>query len=322
MADVGTISQGINTSRLERRVVIALIAFYLAFMLTYLHNQRIILPTLGEKIGQHAEFLANEAPNPYQYRFMLHWFTEGTIRLTSFAMPQERAFILAQALTVFLTTWLALYAFERIMRIWFHGTAALGGMILLAAIQPLTYFNYHYLPTSYPAQLFFILGVWLIYQNRRRWLGLLLFISLFNRLDTPAFLIFLYFISQWNPKDRSFWLTVIGYGVGFVLIAWLFRVVCDFNPMVRPFSFYPAYNLKTAGTVLVAVIYGPFWIWAVMGLRGAPRFLRRAFPFVPFMIVLHFFVAKINEVRYFLPLAPIIIPLSFGYLLGWKKRDD
>lgn len=311
-----------GTTLLEKRTVIALIAFYLAFMLAYLHHQRIILPTLGEKIYQHEEFLANQAPNPYQYRFMLHWVTEGFKWAASFAMPPEKSFVVAQALTVLLSTWLALYAFQHYLRIWFDAVASFGGMILLAAVQPLTYFNYHYLPTSYPAQLFFILGFLLILENRRLLLGLLLFISIFNRMDTPAFLIVLYFLCQFNLKDRAFWLTVIVYGICFFFISWLFRFVCGFNPMIRDFLFYPVYNLKTLGTVLVAVIFGPFWIWSAMGLRGAPRFLKRAFWFVPIVLAIHFFVAKINEVRYFLPLAPVVIPLSFGYLLGWKNETE
>jgi hypothetical protein len=67
-------------------------------------------------------------------------------------------------------------------------------------------------------------------------------------------------------------------------------------------------------TVFLLLMFGAVWALAYMARRDAPEMLRRALWLVPPFLVLHYVVAMVNEVRLFLPLAPILIPLAWWTL--------
>lgn len=299
-----------------------ILAFYFSFFLTYLHHHTITLPSVDEKIEQHQQYMKNQAPNPYHHRILLHGLVEIWLRMSSVALDAKTAFIVSQAGIVLITTCLSLYLFYFYLRNWFSEALSLLGMSWLAAIQPFTYMNYHYQPTSYAAMMFCIIGFQWMYQQRRGEFAVLLLVSALNRIDTAIFLFAFYFFIHWDKTNRTFWLSLIGYAIEIVSIHAACLFFMGSNPMVRSFAFYPKYNLTTEGSALVALIYGPLWIWPFLNRRLAPPFLRRALWFVIPFVAIHFCVAKINEVRYFIPLAPVLTPLSLGYLFGWSRHSE
>jgi len=296
-------------------------ALHFALLLTYIHWKAIDEPSLQEKMQQHQIFLGGEAPNPYQYRILLHLICELCLKAAAPVLEEELAFLLTQLGFTFLTTFAALCFFYLYLRSWFAPQTALLGMVVLAAIHPLTYFNYHYQPSSSLALLVFIVSMWAMDQKCWGCLLIWMIVGMLNRFDTAVFLMILLVLvsEQWNERR-------------FLLFLWLCGVLLlstvgglwfyyGPRPAVHSVSFHLSYNLTTIGTGLLILLYGPFWIWPLKGLTEAPRFLRRAFWLVPFYILLHFFAAKVNEVRLFLPLATILIPLSLP-LVERGLRDD
>ncbi len=62
---------------------------------------------------------------------------------------------------------------------------------------------------------------------------------------------------------------------------------------------------------------------AFLGAKaGGPAMLRRALWLVPPYVALHYVVARAGEVRLFLPLAPVLIPLSWWVLFPEARRRE
>ncbi|MEW6238003.1 MAG: hypothetical protein AB1656_21655 [Candidatus Omnitrophota bacterium] len=298
-----------------------LLAVHLAAILAYVHLKYIDEPTLSDKIEQHRTFLAGKALYPYQYRVFLHLACEAFLRASSSFLAYEKSFLFFQVGVVFSTTAASLLLFYRYLKIWFPDASALFGMTFLAAIHPLSFFNYHFQPSSSLILAIYIVGMLSIYYDQWIWLILCIAVASLERFEAAFFLISMYFLCA-DKRTGRFWLffalyVLIGIGAAAGL-RWYFGP----QPYVHSAAFHLSYNFRTPGTLLLAVLYGPFWLWALLGFASAPKFLRRILLIVPIFVLLHFFVAKVNEVRLFLPLAPILIPLGFGYWFGWKQNND
>jgi len=309
-----------NSRRMSQAGVI-LLAVHLAAILAYVHLKYIDEPTLNAKIEQHQTFLAGKALYPYQYRAFLHLACEAFLQASSSFLAYERAFLFFQVGVIFSTAAASLLLFYRYLQIWFPDALALFGMAFLAAIHPVSFFNYHYQPSSSLILVIYISGMLLIYCEQWGWLILCIAIASLERFEAAFFLILMYCLGA-EKRTGRFWLFFAQYaliGIGSAAgLRWYFGS----QPYVHSAAFHLSYNLHTPGTLLLAVLYGPFWLWALLGFASAPRFLRRALLIVPIFVLLHFFVAKVNEVRLFLPLAPILIPLGFGYWFGWKEEAE
>ena len=67
-------------------------------------------------------------------------------------------------------------------------------------------------------------------------------------------------------------------------------------------------------TLFAFLLFGVLWVLPWRAMKEAPQLLRRSLWLLPPFVLLHYVVAVVQEVRLFLPLAPIIIPLSWWVL--------
>lgn len=272
----------------------------------------------GRLIYNHEQLLRFNYFNNEQSRLLQFYIPELFHRL--FSLSIERAYILQRWLFVFL----AFVCFHKYLRKWFDVSKSFSGVLFLAAIMPLTYFNH--LQESAPLLLLtFLLGLWAIRENKILSLMIVFLIGALNN-ETMLILPLVYFF--YNYKDRSFKgllglcqstflislpLLLIGpiryinrnkphLGGAWHLTDNLSNIVKD--SQMNFFDFYNAIYLY------IFFIFNVFWIYAFFKYKRKPLFLQRASLMIPFFIVVHLFTGIIHEVRQMLPLSFIIIPMA------------
>ncbi len=212
-----------------------------------------------------------------------------------------------------LATGLALFFFDRYLRVWFRPGAAAAGALALAAVLPFTYLRV--VQESDPINLLvFVLAFWAMAEDRDSTLLPLVAIGTLNR-EATALIPAVYLLARWGQRPAR---QVLGRAVALAL-AWGV-VYLGLIALYGRRDYYCdvlMWELNVASwgpTVSVVLLFGVLWILAVSGARRAPVLLRRALWLLPPYLVLHYVVAMVNEVRLFLPYAPVIIPLSWWWL--------
>src|SRR5260370_28858725 len=144
----------------------------------------------GTLDGNHRLLLAFQCTNNEQSRLLQFYIPEAFVRLLGLSVIN--AYILQRWLFVFL----ALLCFHAFLRKWFDVGLTFAGVMSLAAIMPLSYFND--LQESSPLLLLtFLLGLWSIREHRNGWYMLILAVGAVNN-ETMLFLPAVYFFYGFN----------------------------------------------------------------------------------------------------------------------------
>jgi hypothetical protein len=77
-----------------------------------------------------------------------------------------------------------------------------------------------------------------------------------------------------------------------------------------------------SGYLYNVFMFGALWIFSYLKFSEKPSFLRRASLVIPFFIIAHLIAGKIGEARLMLPLAFIVIPMSFFYLFRANRQME
>jgi hypothetical protein len=263
----------------------------------------------------HMEMVLGQAPAPNQYRPLTPWLAEGLASVLAGGVSQPTlALFYAYLLLRGVVTGIGLLYFDRYLRTWFSGAAAAAGALCLAAVLPFTY--QRVVQESDPINLLvFVLAFWAIAKERDLLLIPLVAVGTLNR-ETTAMIPALYLLARWGqrPAREIAWKTA-AIGGAWVLVYGVLRLAyggreyyCDVMMWSQNWSAW-------VPTGRVLLVFGALWVLAFLGARaGGPAMLRRALWLVPPYVALHYVVAKADEVRLFLPLAPILIPLSWWVL--------
>lgn len=262
----------------------------------------------------HLDMIGGHAPAPNQYRPLTPWLAEGL----RYLLPGESVYT-AYLLLRGLITGLTLFFFDRYLRVWFSSAAAAGGALCLAAIMPFTYWRV--VQESDPVNLLvFVLGFWALARERDLLLIPLVLVGTLNR-ETTAMLPAVYLLARWRerPAGEVAWRTAAIAGA-WALAYGALRLGYGEREYYCAVVMWSD-NVKTLGpTVLVLLLFGAMWGLAFVGAKTGPTMLRRSLWLVPPYIALHYVVALAWEVRLFLPLAPVIIPLSWLVLFPETER--
>ncbi len=256
----------------------------------------------------HQQMIGGTAPAPNQFRPLTPWLAEW-LRLI---LPGHNLY-LSYLLLRGLVTGVTLFVFDRYMRVWFAPAAAAAGALALAAIIPFTY--YRVIQESDPIALLMVtLSFWALARERDLWLIPLVLIGTLNR-ETSALIPAVYFLSRWRerPAKELAWRTAV-LVAAWALVYFGMIAVYGWRPYYCDTVMWPQNIQSVYPTLQLVLVYGAIWVLAALGARQAPAMLRRTIWLVPPYIALHYVVALVNEVRLFLPLAPILIPSSWWAL--------
>lgn len=266
------------------------------------------IANLAELPSWHSQMIVGSAPAPNQYRPL----TPHLVEFVRFFMPDGNL-IAAYFVLRSVVTGVTLFFFDRYLRVWFSKSAAAAGALCLAAIIPFTYFRV--VQESDPVNLLvFVLSFWALAKGRDLWLIPLVLVGTLNR-EAVAMIPAVYLVVRWGREQtaRLIWRTAaIGaswaavYG-GLLLFYGRRAYYCDVVMLAQNLS-------SLLPTIHVFLVFGVIWALAFMAWRQGPEMLRRALWLTPLYVALHYCVAIAQEVRVFLPLAPILIPLAWRAL--------
>ena len=261
-------------------------------------------------------------------------------RLLQFGIPEffHRFFGLtivdAYILQRVLFTFAAFVCFHVYLRKWFDRQVAFAGVIFLAAIMPLTYYNH--LQESAPMLLLtFLLTLWAIRERRVFLYVMLLVVGALNN-ETVLILSSVYFfynIRSWRIVQLCrISLASVATCLPAFAVSALMRYVTRERPHLGGAWHLPGNLVNIADQIFwspidwwraeylyVFLIFGAFWFYAFCRWNQAPLFLKRASLMIPLFITCHMLTGIIREARQMLPLSFIVIPLALCYLF---PRDE
>ncbi len=270
-------------------------------------------PTLVARRQIHHGVLSHTATAPDRYRLLAPAIVEGPMRVLRQWMPPEAAFDRVYAVFYLAAMTALLWSQFAYLRVWFTDEQALIAVLLLASTLRITIRQHDYAPFSYLEPTFFAVGLLLILQDRRVWLGLLVAVASLNR-ETGIFVVLLFAATQ--PLTRRNLLTTIAYaGVWaavFIGVRWFGGEADRYWELGRIWRT----NLSQPGLTVynVTAFLGVMWIFAVIGFRRAPAFLQRAAMVIPAYAGAVLVWGLWWEVRLLLPLLPLVLPLALSAL--------
>ena len=279
----------------------------------------------------HYLLLAFQYTNNEQSRLLQFTIPEAFRRLLGLTVPH--AYIAQWWLFVFLT----LLCFHFYLRKWFDTKLAFAGVLFLAAIMPLTYRNH--LQQSAPLLLLtFLLALWAIRDHRTVWYTVILAVGALNN-ETMLVLAAVFFFYNFKKFEGRHLITLSAKTIGTTLPAFLLvglmRILTRDRPhlggawhlpdnvqgmwtdlsTMSPFSYWQAYYL------FIVLIFGVFWLYALLKYAKKPLFLQRAGLMIPLFILAHFVTGITTEARQMLPLSFLVIPMALYTLFPPGDQD-
>ena len=263
----------------------------------------------------YAQIIGNTGAYPDQYRVLTYYIAYLLIHT---GIPFSFAFSILR----FVFTAASFFILYRYLENWLEPIAALLGIFILAAVLPETYLFYAMQPADPLNMLVFFLAILILLKKRDIWFLPLLIIGMLNR-ETAILLPLIFLFVRFGITPVKYWLPrFITYSFVSLSIYVGLRTVFGTKAPYAPTSLlhYWLINLTDWQTWLQLIgFFGFFLLFAWQKWREKPEFLRRMTLILPIFFLIHFTVGYMREVRYFLPLLPIILPFA---LINLSKSQD
>lgn len=281
------------------------IFIYLFAAFVYLRLNTVVARQLlnFELLGIHNNLINGTHYAPLQYRLISFYFPELLHRVLPISIK------LSYMIPRYIWISLSLIIFHQYLKKWFTEKISHIGTLYFCVIIFWTIRSN--IQESEPLNIFiFILSMLLIIEEKYYILLLIIIIGSFNKL-TIIFIPAAYFL--YNFKRVTFWKLTIK---TILLFLPVFAICGGLRYYFRnnPYQcelIQLHYNFSSIFFIAKPIIlYNLFWILPFISFKSKPIFLRRVSLIVPVFVVLHFIIGIVFEVRLFLPLAPILIPMG------------
>jgi hypothetical protein len=296
------------------------LAAWLAAMLTYDYYIRIENPQMQSRMELHRMVVTGTAPYQYRYRVLIPYAADGLARVLQqtpvfSGLPEvehlgysHRAFTVSFGIFNFAAMALMLWAIGVLMTRTLTFELAMFGVALSAMMLEFTFRHHNYHPWSFWEGAFFAVGLLLIHLRRYWAFSVLSILALLNR-ETSVFLLLAFAAIEW-PDARGLRFAIGNFAVWIAGFFALHRVV-GYAPAT--FTIQMAIegnrsNLLLAVWMNLLLIGIPLpLVWR--GLKRAPVLYRRAALALPPYLALLFVIGYWWEIRYWITMLPIIVPL-------------
>lgn len=275
------------------------------------------------RLDTHRAVLAGTEFQPTVYRVLVPYSLEPIIRGFERFMPYDDAFGRVYAAYYLFALAGLLYANYLYLRLHFADEHALIGALAIASTLSMGLRAYDYAPYSQVEPIFLALGLVLMYRQRHTALAVLIAIATLNR-ETSIFIILLFCVVYPMTTGRA-------KIAGMYLAIWaamfygLRLAIGEGRPRYWTLDSIWLGNTHELSQIVIsftniALIYGAFWLFAVLGYRRAPEFVRRTAMVVPLYLATVAAWGIWTEVRLLQPLYPIIMSLALSFL--FTPRDS
>lgn len=300
------------------RAALVAVVLSASAVLAYVYFRTVDRPFLAERIELHEAIVKGAAPDPYRYRLLAPAVAEALRRTLAAPLGGGNGFLAAYALFDAAAIFFSLWTLLVYLRSWFGAERALVGALFVAATMPVALRDHYFQPWSLPEAGFVAAGLLCIYRRRHGLLALVVALASLNR-ETSFLLPAAYVVSILGPGARlRDWIL----GAALVAIwAFVFFGLRRLLGPAAPVETIAGLFARNAAAATVwraalrgALLFGAFWVFAALGLRGAPRFARRMAVLVPLYLVPVAVWGVWHEARLLLPLAPVVMPLGLSFL--------
>jgi hypothetical protein len=313
-------------------LIALLLILSVAAVIAYGYFYRVDVPHVEARMELHNQIIAGTAPSPYRYRVLVPFAAEACSQALAVAMPEKKAFLLAYAAFDVLAVFLLLAMLSLWSRQWFSREQALIGSLFVAATMPIALQDHYFQPWSLLEAVLFTAALPAIYHRRYGLLAGVVVLASLNR-ETAIFipLAFLFtsldVMRSWKSTRRIDWQPirmfcgmVLLWGIVFLGLRYFrgsaVHVETIAGLLVRNTTVESLFRTLVHGSLFL----GAFWLFALLGIRHAPRFLRQVSWIIPLYLVSVLLWGVWYEVRLLLPLYPILVPLGLAFL--FRQRTD
>jgi hypothetical protein len=280
-----------------------------------LHYHLVDGPTHEGQFNAHLLLIHGRGPYPDQYRVLTPFLAEGLMLL-------GLSFVAAYQLLRFVFVAASLCVFHQYLLAWVRPALALAGLFALAAVLPFTYLFYTMQPGDPLNMLVFFLAFLALSRERDAWIVPLVIVGVLNR-ETAVLLPLLHALVRYRRDPRSRWIALCVTEA--VLAAGIYaglRAVIGSRAPYAPISPLHYWKANASDALALVQVLGFFnlalWLsWR--DWRHKPAFLRRTAWMVPVFFVVYGSFGYLREIRYFLPVLPVVVPLA---LLTLQRRSD
>lgn len=301
----------------------------IALALTIVHFEQVDRRFSEKRYEAHCDILSRIAPSPYRYRVLLPLAAHGAgIAAPAAELPQHKGTLAAYTGIQFVSLASGLIGFFFFLGRWFSSKEALIGALFIASMMPMTFLHYYFQPWGHFEFPLYVAGMWFALDGRFSAMLLVVIIASFNR-ETGIFLPLIYWLAHpLGPASTKAFLQAGVLGAISTGIFVALRVVLGLAPHIGAertdaWTFRLKFNLTDPISIFsVVLFFGILWILMLKDWEYKPIQVRRTAAFLPVFFVVHLFASHIREVRYFLELAPIVMPLSLHSLFGPSARPD
>lgn len=279
-------------------------------------------PIKQERLDTHHGIVERTARAPDRYRILVPYVLDLPIRTLTQVMPYERAFGRVYAAFYWLAITVMLYTLFLSLRTFFTTEQALVGVLVAASTLPMALRYHAYSPYSLLEPTFFALALLWIREERRVRLALLMLVATLNR-ETGIFIVF--FFLAVAPLDRPHVRSAAMLLTIWAATFWGLRWYAGDAPRFFDLQTTWVGNTASLGQVAIAatswmLLLGAFWLYAAMGISRAPAFVRRTALVLPVYVLTILVWGTWVEVRLWLPMYPVILPLALSYLFTPTAR--
>jgi len=283
----------------------------------------------GKLDKNHGKLLDFVYTNNEQSRILQFYVPEALRQVFDLSVPE--AYLVQRALLVF-AGFMVMHAY---CRGWFDRAGAALCVSVLAAVMALSHMND--LQESAPLlMVMFVLCLWSIREHRELGYALTLLIgAMTNETVLVLAAVHFFFNAEKLPASgadlwrvvkaalRTFALTVPAFGYTLFIryvtrdnehLGGAWHLPDNLHGIAGAFTSDPLTWHRRHYTFFV-FIFGPLWIYAYLGWREKPLFLRAASLMVPLFLGAHMLTGIILESRQMLPLGAVIIPMALWSFL-------
>lgn len=298
-------------------------------VLSYGYLNIVGLSCVDARIAHHQAILAHTADAPFRYRVLVPFLVEILIQTLATLISYKKAFVLSYAVYEFAAIFLILATLFVYLKEWFSKEQSLIGVLFVAGTMTVALRDHCYQPWSLLEASFYTLALWCCYRKWYGWFGLVVVLSALTKESTVFILLIFLFTAIRKPISKRNLLLFCFYCFCwfsiFVFLRYFFGMDIDPTHLLGYFGFKldltygwvhntDPLNLKLA-LLHIGLIFGIFWVFAVLGFKKAPHpFLKRVLFVLPFYLVVWSRMGLWWEVRLLMLFYPFIIPLGLSYL--------
>jgi hypothetical protein len=277
------------------------------------------------------------AGSPYRYRVLVPFLLDGLTHALAFLGSTQRAYLGSSLLYDCVALAFQLLMLYALFRQFFSPLHSLLGVSFVSGVTVLTLAYFTYQPWSILEVALFALGFLLAYRGHWVWVGMTVVLASFNR-ETGVFLplaLFLASLQDLRPfgfetlrrvaRRRETYLSFAFLLLSTVIFGGL-RLARGSADPVDVLSDVIVRNIERNNVIAAAsaipLVLGFGWLYAALGFRSAPAFLRGIARVLPFYLAAFAIWGWWREVRILTSLYPVLVPLVLVYCCDISRTTE